>query len=85
MKNDLPIILSHRTRTGILIFRNRSMGGRDLVIVGLNKEIPSGERFDSQDIDWIKAVLHFSDVESMQVTADIIAKELNQWKKERTK
>ena len=82
-RNDLPIILNHETRTGILVFRNRGMGGRDLVIVGLNKEVPSGEQFDFSDIEWVKAVLHFTDVETMQITVDIMTKELKQWSKER--
>ena len=82
-RNDLPIILSHKTRTGILIFPNRKMGGRDLVIVGLNKEVPSGEQFDFSDIEWVKAVLHFTDVETMQITVDIMTRELKQWSKER--
>lgn len=82
-KRDLPIILSHETRTGILIFPNRKTGGRDLVIVGLNREVPSGERFDFSDIEWVKAVLHFTDVETMQITVDIMTKELKQWSKER--
>lgn len=82
-KHDMPIILSHKTRTGILIFPNRKMGGRDLVIVGLNKEVTSGERFDFSDIEWVKAVLHFTDVETMQITVDIMTEELKQWSKER--
>ena len=44
-RKDLPIILSHNTRTGIMIYPNRKMGGRDVLIVGLNREIPSGESF----------------------------------------
>ena len=56
-KDWLPIIIGHSTRTGIMVFPKR--GGRDMVIVGLNKEIPTGQQFDMDDIDWIKAVLHF--------------------------
>ena len=67
-KTDLPIILSHSTRTGIMTFPNRKMGGRDVLIVGLNREVPIGESYELQDIDWIKIVLHFSDVESLRVT-----------------
>lgn len=82
-KHDLPIILSHKTRTGILIFPNRKIGGRDLVIVGLNKEIPSGDRFDLNDVGWVKAVLHFTDVETMKITAKIINEAVSEWEKER--
>ena len=81
-KHDLPIILSHETRTGILIFPNRKMGGRDLVVVGLNKEIPSGEGFGPKEIEWVKAVLHFTDVETMRITADIINESARAWEKE---
>ena len=85
-KHDLPIIiLSHKTRTGILIFPNRKMGGRDLVIVGLNKEIPSGERFCLKEVEWVKAVLHFTDVETMKITAKIINKAVNEWEKEESR
>ena len=81
-RNDLPIILSHGTHTGIVIFPNRRMCGRDLLIVGLNRDVPSGEEFDWQDVNWIKAVLHFGDVEALQVTVDVLAKELKRWRAE---
>lgn len=82
-RTDLPIILSHSTRTGIMTFPNRKMGGRNVLIVGLNREVPSGERYQLQDIDWIKAVLHFSDVESLRVTVDCLMQELQRGLKER--
>ena len=53
-----------------------------MVIVGLNKEIPTGQQFEMEDIDWIKAVLHFSDVDAMQVTVDALTKEMERWRKE---
>ena len=79
-KDWLPIIIGHSTRTGIMVFPKR--GGRDMVIVGLNKEIPTGQQFEMEDIDWIKAVLHFSDVDAMQVTVDALTKEMERWMKE---
>lgn len=79
-KNDLPIILSHATRTGVMI--NRKMGGRDLMIVGLKRDVPSGESFEMTDIDWTKAVLHFADVSSMQITVEALTKEVKKWEKE---
>lgn len=79
-KDWLPIIIGHSTRTGIMVFPKG--GGRDMVIVGLNKEIPTGQRFEMEDIDWIKAVLHFSDVDAMQVTVDVLTKEMERWRKE---
>ena len=81
-RKDLPIILSHNTRTGIMIYPNRKMGGRDVLIVGLNREIPSGESFGMEDIEWTKAVLHISDVESLQITVDCLTEELKRWRKE---
>jgi len=81
-KNDLPIILSHNTHTGLMVFPNRKMSGRDMLIVGLNRDVPSGEEFDLQDIEWVKATLHFSDVEALQVTVDTLAKELKRWRAE---
>lgn len=79
-KDWLPIIIGHSTRTGIMVFPKR--GGRDMVIVGLNKEIPTGQQFEMEDIDWIKAVLHFSNVDAMQVTVDALTKEMERWRKE---
>jgi len=79
-KDWLPIIIGHSTRTGIMVCPKR--GGRDMVIVGLNKEIPTGQQFEMEDIDWIKAVLHFSDVDAMQVTVDALTKEMERWRKE---
>lgn len=84
-KRDLPIILSHETRTGILIFPSRKTGGRDMVIVGLNKEIPSGEQFSLKEVEWVKAVLHFTDVETMKITAKIINEAVNDWEKEESR
>lgn len=81
-RTDLPIILSHNTKTGVMIVPNRKMGGRDMLIVGLNREVPSGERFELEDIKWVKAVLHFSDVDSMQFTVDALKRELKRWKGE---
>lgn len=79
---DLPIILSHNTHTGIMVFPNRSMGGRDMLIVGLNRDVPSGEEFAIEDIKWLKATLHFSDIESMRITINTLAKELKRWEGE---
>ena len=84
-KCKLPIILSHNTNTGITVLPNKKMGGRDVVIVGLNKDTPSGQSFEMEDIDWIKAILHFSDAESLGVTIDILIKALISWKAEVTK
>ena len=81
-KHDLPIILSHNTHTGIMIFPNRKMGGRDMCIVRLNNEIQSGGNFEMSDIAWVKAVLHFGDLASIEITADILAKAAKAWKKE---
>ncbi len=81
-KHDIPIILSHNTHTGIMVFPNRKMGGRDMCIVGLNREVASGAGFEMADIDWIKAVLHFSDVGSMRITAEALTKEVKKWKME---
>lgn len=81
-KNDLPIILSHNTRTAIMSFHNRKMGGVDVVIVGLNKELPTGGTFEMEDIEWTKGVLHFADCNSLRVTIDVLQKELKRWKEE---
>ena len=81
-RTDLPIILSHSTRTGIMSFANRKMGGRDMLIVGLKKEIPSGKSYDMEDVDWIKAVLHFADIGALRVTVNCLTQELERWEKE---
>ena len=79
---DLPVILSHETKTGIIIFPNRKMGGRDMVIVWLNKEVKSGESFDLDDIGKVKALLHFSDPRAMRITAEALLKACEKWEKE---
>ena len=81
-KGHLPIILSHNTHTGIMVFPNRKMGGRDMVIVGLNKDIPSGQMFEMEDIDWIKAILHFADTESLKITVENLTLALKKWEAE---
>lgn len=81
-KDCLPIILSHNTHTGIMVFPNRKMGGRDMAIVGLNKDIPSGQSFEMEDIEWIKAVLHFADTKSLKITVDNLTLALKKWKSE---
>lgn len=81
-RKDLPIILSHNTRTGIATYPNHRMGGRDILIVGLNREIPSGESFGMEDIEWTKAVLHIGDVGSLQIMIDCLTEELKRWRKE---
>lgn len=81
-RRDLPIILSHSTHTGIISLKNGNMGGRDLLIVGLNKEIPSGGAFELADIDWVKGILHFADIESLQVTAECLMQEFHRWRNE---
>jgi len=79
-KDWLPIIIGHSTRTGIMVFPKR--GGRDMVIAGLNKEIPTGQQFEMEDIDWIKAVLHFADVNALKTTVEVLSQELKRWEKE---
>lgn len=81
-KDKLPIILSHYTRTGFMIFRNHKMGGMDFVVCGLNREIPSGESFDWKDVKWIKATLHFADTKTMSLTAEYLLQAVKQWEKE---
>lgn len=81
-KNDLPIIMSHSTRTGIIVYKNRITGCRDLMIVGLNKEVPTGQTFELEDVDWVKAVLRFGDIGALKVTVDGLEEELQRWVKE---
>ena len=80
--HDYLIILSHATNTGIMIFPNREMSGRDMMIVGLKRDVPTGENFEMQDIDWIKAVLHFADVNALKTTVEVMSQELKRWEKE---
>lgn len=81
-KDNLPIILSHDTKTGFIIFRNRKLGGMDFIVCGLNREVPSGESFDWADVEWIKATLHFADTKTMRLTAEYLLQAVKQWEKE---
>lgn len=78
-KRDLPIILSHNTQTGVAVCPNPKMGGKDLVIVGLNKEINTGESWEWEDVSWVKGVLHFGDVGSLRTTIDVLSEALKNW------
>ena len=53
-----------------------------MVIVGLNKDIPSGQMFEMEDIDWIKAILHFADTESLKITVENLTLALKKWEAE---
>lgn len=79
-KNGLPVIIGHHTRTGLIACDHPSMGGKDIIVVGLKKEIRKGETFESSDIDWVKTVMHFEDPEAMQRTVDFLTSVLASWK-----
>lgn len=81
-KKVLLITLSHDARTGIVVLPNHGMGGYDALIVGLKREIPSGQEFDLEEIDWVKAVLHFGDITALRVMVDALTNTLKQWEKE---
>ena len=83
-KPKLPIRLSHADRTGMAIYHNIITGGRTLVIVGLNREIPTGSRgMNVDDIDWTVPVLHFADVRTMELTAQALMEVVEEWKVEK--
>ena len=80
-KNELPIIIGHSTRTGMIIHKNIKFGGYDLLIVGLTEEPDKGSPFGWKFIDWVKAVLHFSDMEALELTAETLSKAVKKWRK----
>ena len=53
------------------------------MIVGLNREIPTGSRgMNVDDIDWTVPVLHFADVQTMELTAKALMEVVEEWKGE---
>ena len=58
------------------------VGGDDHKIRLWNLQTGEIEKKLARNIDWIKAVLHFSNVDAMQVTVDALTKEMERWRKE---
>lgn len=65
-------------KTGIVAGPGKH-GGADLYIVWLNKVLESGAEFGKDDIDKVKAVLHFCDRESLKRTIDVLTTVLLKW------
>jgi hypothetical protein len=72
-RKTLPVILGGgRLRKGLLVVRNPKMGGADLAVVFLKREVPTGQRFGTEDVEGIDAVLHFCN----ETAVDAVAKAL---------
>ena len=75
---NYPIMIGKNLKTGIVAGPGKH-GGADLYIVWLNKDIESGEVFAPDDIEKVKAVLHFCDRESLKRTIDVLTTVLLKW------
>jgi hypothetical protein len=76
LKGDYPIIINHKT--GLIAFPNH--GSMELFIVGLKRE-PETADFEKDDIEWIKAVLHFTDTKALKSTINLLTEALTKWEK----
>lgn len=82
-KQKLPVTLGHDARTGIMIYPNPKTGGKTMMVVGLNKELPPGGRdIKDEDVDWMFPAFHFSDVRTMEITAKALTEMTAIWKEE---
>lgn len=80
--NDYPIILGKHLRKGMMLFPNLKMGGMDLAIVWLKKDMESGETFELSDVEAINAVIHFCDRGTMKMMADTLKKAWEGWEED---
>ena len=72
-KNErLPIIIGKNLRKGVMAFQDKKSGGYNFMIVWLKRDIPTGETFETEDIDKVNAVLHFCDRETLQNTVNLM-------------
>lgn len=77
-RGDLPIMVGHNLRKGLLALRNKT-SGFDLFIVWLKKDYEHGAEYDLSDIEKVDAVLHFCDRESVETTIDTLKSILRMW------
>lgn len=78
--SDLPIILGKNLKKGIMLFRNRKMGGMDMLVVWLNKDVGSGNSFEMDDLEKVNAAIHFADRDTLKLTIDTLTKAWKEWK-----
>jgi hypothetical protein len=55
------------------------MGGFDLCVVWLKREIVSGETFGVDDIEGVNTILHFCDRTSVMITKGVLRNILRVW------
>ena len=78
MKQErLPIILGKGYHKGICAFK--SNGGVNVLICDINGEHESGMEFPIDDVQSIRAVLHFCDKETVERVANLFQKIIDNW------
>lgn len=78
-----PIIIGGgKFKKGLIATRKKGEKGLDLYICWLNKELPSGERFEPEDIEGIEATIHFVGINMLKTTVKFLNMVLNDWKEE---
>lgn len=75
---NYPIMIGKGLKTGIVAGPGER-GGADLYIVWLNKVLESGAEFGAEDIEKVKALVHFCDRESLKRTIDVLTTVLLKW------
>ena len=79
---DLPVMLGKNLKKGLLAYRNKQMGGFDLVVLWLKKQYETGAQYKMEDIDKVDAVLHFCDKESVVGAMAVLDWMLEHWEEE---
>ena len=69
-------------KKGLIATRQKGEKELDLYIFWLNKELPSGERFELEDIEGIEATIHFVGIDMLKTTVKFLNMVLNDWKEE---
>ena len=73
MKNrDYPIILGHRFRKGILVYRPRNEDGYRLLICRLKQDYPAGEAFALDDVSSVESEIWIDNRETMQTIVNVL-------------
>lgn len=79
---NYPIILGPGFRKGLVAGRSKSGKCADLYVVRLNKDLRTGDRIYSEDIDNVEILIHFTDRRSVKETIDVLTEVLLKWEGE---
>ena len=79
---NYPIILGPGLKKGLVAGRSELGKGADLYVVRLNKDLRTGDRIYSEDIDNVEILIHFTNRRSVKETIDVLTGVLLKWEGE---